>query len=120
MDGPGLGIAAKTANFDTLPVWQKVHAPVLLIYGEKDALVPPDDSITAIGAELARAGTPYAAFIVPGAVHNLTIQPEPGAAFFWWHQAPGVVDTVVDWVKARAVETGPPLSSFDKLRMKGH
>ena len=94
--------AAKTANFDTLPVWRKVHAPVLLIYGEKDALVPPDESITAIGAELARAGTPYAAFVVPGAVHNLTIQPEPGAPFFWWHQAPGVVDTVVDWVKARA------------------
>jgi len=97
--------AAKTANFDTLAVWRKVRAPVLLIYGEKDALVPPDESIAAIGAELARAQTPYAAFIVPGAVHNLTIEPEPGAAFFWWHQAPGVVDTVVDWVKARASST---------------
>jgi uncharacterized protein len=98
------GWAAKTANFDTLPVWRKVRAPVLLIYGEKDALVPPDESIAAIGAELARSGTPYAAFVVPGAVHNLTIQPDANGPFFWWHQAPGVVDTVVDWVKARTAE----------------
>jgi len=98
------GWAAKTANFDTLPVWRKVRAPVLLIYGEKDALVPPDESIAAIGAELARSGTPYAAFVVPGAVHNLTIQPDANGPFFWWHQAPGVVDTVVDWVKARTGE----------------
>jgi pimeloyl-ACP methyl ester carboxylesterase len=93
--------AAKTANFDTLPVWRKVRVPVLLIYGEKDALVPPDDGIALIGAELARANTPYAAFVVPGAVHNLTIQPDANGPFFWWHQAPGVVDTVVDWVKVR-------------------
>jgi uncharacterized protein len=95
------GWAAKTANFDTLPVWRKVRAPVLLIYGEKDALVPPGESIASIGAELAKSNTPYAAFIVPGAVHNLTIQPDANGPFFWWHQAPGVVDTVVDWVKAR-------------------
>jgi pimeloyl-ACP methyl ester carboxylesterase len=94
--------AAKTANFDTLPVWRKVRVPVLLIYGEKDALVPPDESIAGIGSELARSGTPYAAFIVPSAVHNLTIQPDPKEPFFWWHQAPGVVDTVVDWIGARA------------------
>jgi uncharacterized protein len=98
------GWAAKTANFDTLPVWRKVRVPVLLIYGEKDALVPPDESIAAIGAELTRSGAPYAAFVVPGAVHNLTIQPGANAPFFWWHQAPGVVDTVVDWIKARASE----------------
>lgn len=103
-DGWVWGWAAKTANFDTLPVWRKVRAPVLLIYGEKDALVPPDESIAAIGAELARSGTPYAAFIVPGAVHNLTIQPDANGPFFWWHQAPGVVDTVVDWMKARTGE----------------
>jgi pimeloyl-ACP methyl ester carboxylesterase len=104
------GWAAKTANFDTLPVWRKVRAPVLLIYGEKDALVPPDESIAAIGAELARSGTPYAAFVVPGAVHNLTIQPDASGPFFWWHQAPGVVDTMVDWVKARTDATNRPLA----------
>ncbi len=93
--------SAKTGNFDTLPVWRKVRVPALLIYGEKDALVPPDESIAEIGAELERSGTPYAAFVVPGAVHNLTIQPDPKGAFFWWHQAPGVVDTVVDWIAAR-------------------
>ncbi|HEY1612645.1 MAG TPA: alpha/beta fold hydrolase [Rhizomicrobium sp.] len=89
--------ARKTGNFDTLPLWRQVHAPVLLVYGEKDALVPVDSSIAEIGAALDTAHTPYAALIVPGAQHNLTIQPEPGNHFFWWHQAPGLIDTVVAW-----------------------
>jgi hypothetical protein len=37
---------------------------------------------------------------VPGAAHNLTNKPDPKGAFFWWHQAPGVIDTVVTWIAA--------------------
>jgi uncharacterized protein len=96
--------AAKTANFDTLPVWAKVRAPTLLVYGEKDALVPPAESIARIEARLDASHTPHEAFIVPGAVHNLTIQPDPKGAFFWWHQAPDVVDRVTAWVKAHAAQ----------------
>ena len=84
--------------FDTLPVWRKVRVPVLLIYGEKDALVPVDETLAAITGTLDASHTPYAAFIAPGAQHNLTIQPADDAPFFWWRQAPGVVDAAVDWV----------------------
>jgi pimeloyl-ACP methyl ester carboxylesterase len=84
--------------FDTLPVWRKVRAPVLLIYGQKDALEPVDETLAAITGALAASHTPYAAFIAPGAQHNLTIQPQAGGPFFWWRQAPGVVDAAVDWV----------------------
>ncbi len=96
--------ARKTSNVDSMEIWRRVRAPVLLIYGEKDALVPPDASIAAIGGALAASQTPYAAFIVPGAAHNLTIQPDAKGPFFWWHQAPGVVDAVVAWISAQ-----PPL-----------
>jgi uncharacterized protein len=90
--------ALKNANFDTILAWRDVHVPVLLVYGEKDALVPVDASIARIGAALDAEKTPYSALIAPAAQRNLTIQPEPAAPFFWWHQAPGLIDTVVAWV----------------------
>jgi len=45
------------------------------------------------------------AMIVPNAQHNLTVQPEPNAAFFWWKAAPGIVDLVVAWVQQRTTES---------------
>ena len=96
--------ARLNGNFDSLPVWRNVRAPVLIIYGQKDALGPVDQDIAETSHALAESGTPYAALIVPGAQHNLTIQPEPNAPFFWWHQAPGVIDTVVAWIKQTTAE----------------
>jgi hypothetical protein len=43
--------------------------------------------------------------IVPNAQHNLTVQPEPNPAFFWWKAAPGIVDLVVAWVQQRTTES---------------
>lgn len=88
---------------DTLVFWRQVHAPVLLIYGEHDQLVPVDESLATIEASLDTAKTPYAAVIVPNA-HNLTLQPEPNAPFFWWKAAPGIVDLVVAWAQQRTTE----------------
>ena len=85
--------------FDTMPLWRQVRVPVLLIYGEKDALGPVDDYIARISGALDQSNTPYTALIAPGAVHNLTIQPEENGPFFWWRQAPGIVDVVVDWTR---------------------
>jgi pimeloyl-ACP methyl ester carboxylesterase len=90
--------AAMNGNFDSMAFWRKVRVPTLLVYGEKDALQPRDETIARIGGALDESGTPYSALIVPGAQHNLTIQPEPGAPFFWWRQAPGLIDTIVAWV----------------------
>ena len=96
--------ARLNGSFDTLPVWRAIRVPVLLVYGEKDALNQVDQSIAEIGGALRASGTPYTAFIVPGAQHNLTIQPEPNGPFFWWHQAPGVIDFVAAWVKQHGTE----------------
>ena len=82
-----------------------MHAPVLLIYGERDQLVPVDQSLAKIEASLDAVQTPYTAVIVPNAQHNLTVQPEPGAPFFWWKAAPGLVDLVVAWVQQRTAES---------------
>jgi uncharacterized protein len=89
----------KIGNLDTLVFWKKVRAPVLLVYGESDQLVPVDASIARIEGALDKANTSYTAVIVPNAQHNLTIQPEPNGPFFWWKAAPGIIDLVVAWVE---------------------
>ena len=95
----------KVGNLDTLVFWKQVHAPVLLIYGEHDQLEPVDESLAKIEASLDGVKTPYAAVIVPNAQHNLTVQPEAGAPFFWWKAAPGLVDLVVAWVQQQTSKT---------------
>ncbi|HEY1750234.1 MAG TPA: alpha/beta fold hydrolase [Caulobacteraceae bacterium] len=92
--------------FDTLPVWRQVRAPVLLVYGEKDALGPVGESITRIEAALDTNHTPYTAIVAPDAQHNLTVQPDDAGPFFWWRQAPGIIDLMADWVAAQTAR-GP-------------
>jgi len=95
----------KVGNLDTLVYWKQVRAPVLLVYGERDQLVPVDESLTKIEDSLDGVPTPYTAVIVPNAQHNLTVRPEPGAPFFWWKAAPGAVDLVVAWAQQQTAES---------------
>jgi pimeloyl-ACP methyl ester carboxylesterase len=96
----------RRAHFDTRSAWAKVRQPVLLIYGEHDELVPVDESLRRIEDLLDASKTPYTALIAPRAQHNLTIKPEGKDPFFWWHKAPGVIETVVEWVKACTARGG--------------
>lgn len=86
-------------NLDTLVYWRKVDVPVLLVYGEKDELLPVSQNIEAIENALARRVS-YTALIAPGAQHNLTVHPPPEGPFFWWKAAPGIVDLTVNWVQS--------------------
>ncbi len=89
-------------SFNPLPLWERVKVPVLLIYGERDRNTPVDPSLTGIGEALRKAGnTDFTPVIIPGAAHNLTIQWQPDEPFFWWHGAPGYVDLLTAWVRAR-------------------
>lgn len=90
---------AKTGNVNTLDDWRTVKVPVLLIFGERDRLVPVDESLRQLEKALDTNATPYTALIAPRAEHNLTVHPQDGEAFFWWHAAPGLVDTVAAWIR---------------------
>ncbi len=92
------------ANYDMRTAWRGVRHPVLLVFGERDALVPVGQSIRRLEDILDGTHVPYTALIAPRAEHNLTIHPRPGEPFFWWRAAPGIIDTVVAWVNAC---TGP-------------
>lgn len=97
------GFYRATGNLDTLPIWSKVKVPVLLVYGQRDHLVPVDDSIAKIGRALAQAGNQrYGAVIIPRAAHDLTVAPEPGQPFDWSRQAPGLSALVTAWVKLKS------------------
>ena len=88
-----------TGNFVALDSWQAVRVPVLLIYGERDQLVPVGESIRRIEGALAKAGNNgYTAVILPRAAHNLTVSPEPGEPFGWWRVAPGFPELLTAWV----------------------
>ena len=88
----------KTGSVDTLDFWRKVKCPVLLVYGQRDRLVPVDESIEQIEAALDDSGASYTAWIAPRAEHNLTVRPQPGEPFFWWHAAPGIIESVGAWI----------------------
>jgi hypothetical protein len=92
---------AKNGTVNTLDYWRTVRVPVLLVYGEHDELVPVDESISNIEKALDEKKVPYTALIAPAAEHNLTVHPQPGQAFFWWHAAPGIIDTVDAWIRAQ-------------------
>jgi len=93
-------------NFHPLPLWERVTVPVLLVYGERDQNTPVDASVNGIGQALHTGrNTDYTPVLIPGAAHNLTIQPQPGQPFFWWHVAPGYSDLLISWVRLRFAGT---------------
>ena len=89
-------------KFDSIPYWQKLKVPALVLYGERDAI---EDiaaySLRADGA-LHRAGNrDFTVAILPRALHELKIDAEPGAAFEWRHPSPGLYDLMIAWIKRR-------------------
>lgn len=100
----------KRANYDMTTPWRSVRGPALLVYGEHDQLVPVDASIRRIEDLLDANGVTYTALIAPRAEHNLTIHPRAGEPFFWWKQAPGLIDTVAAWVRRCTAADGACVS----------
>jgi pimeloyl-ACP methyl ester carboxylesterase len=88
-----------TGNFVALRSWETVRVPVLLVYGERDQLVPVGESIRKIEGALRTAGnTEYTAILLPRAAHNLTVAPEAGEPFDWWRVTPGFPELLTAWV----------------------
>ena len=87
-----------TGNYDSLPYWEKVRVPVLLVYGKNDALVPAGESVAKIEEALRRAGNrDFAAMILPGAAHNFNVDPPEGSGD-WPRLSPGYPDLLAAWI----------------------
>jgi pimeloyl-ACP methyl ester carboxylesterase len=92
----------RIADYDASLHWRKVKVPALLVYGERDELVPVGRSIASADRALNAAGNPdYTILVLPRADHALNIRPEPGAPFEWFRLAPGYPELLVAWIKRR-------------------
>lgn len=85
-------------NADNSAAWRAVRVPTLLVYGERDEIVPVRESIDGISALLAPQHDEPAVRIFAGADHTLHVP--PANAHDWPHNAPGYPAAIAAWIKA--------------------
>jgi uncharacterized protein len=85
-------------NADNRRAWSAVDVPVLLLYGERDELVPPRKSIDAIAGLLAAShDAAVTVRVLAGADHTLRVA--PADALGWPRFADGFPELILDWVR---------------------
>jgi alpha-beta hydrolase superfamily lysophospholipase len=95
-------LSRRIAAYRALEFWQRVKAPVLLLYGERDERVPPRPSADAILAALKAGSNPPATLkIYPNADHTLRLIRGEGQDYDWPRRVPGYADTLIDWVLSK-------------------
>lgn len=89
---------------DPLPSWRALRVPVLALYGERDDLVPGPHSAALLQTTLREARHPDATVrVLARANHMLKLRPRDSEPFDWPREAPGAVDTMVSWMRARVI-----------------
>jgi dienelactone hydrolase len=88
-------------HFDPIPTWQQIRVPVLVVWGEDDALVPVERSRRLIEDALRVARNPdVTTHVFPHAGHGLALIGQTGV-WDWPRLAPGFHELMVNWVLAR-------------------
>ncbi len=90
---------------DPIPVLQKLHCPVLVIFGGKDPDLPVDLSVLNVNKALASAPSGSLVVVFPKAGHDLRDVPAPGEAWSFGKFALGYLDLVTSWVKAESASS---------------
>ena len=94
---------------DPLPRWRDLRVPVLVVFGERDELVPAAASAALIGAALKSGGNPDATVrTFSRANHEIRLSPEGGEPFDWPKAAPGYVEAMLAWARAHAGRSPAP------------
>ena len=80
-------------DLDPVSFWSRVRVPVLLLYGERDDVVPVRESVERITAALQKAGNrSFTVKVFPAADHELTTNADRT------NIVPGYFETVNPWV----------------------
>src|SRR5215472_1754260 len=90
---------------DPIPVLQKLHCPVLVIFGGKDPNLPVDVSVLNVNKALATAPSGSLVVVFPKAGHDLRDVPNPGEPWSFAKFALGYLDLVTSWVKAESMSS---------------
>jgi pimeloyl-ACP methyl ester carboxylesterase len=105
--------ARKVVEYNPGPTWEKVHCPVLVIYGANDRSLPPEESLPIIRRGLDKARNPDVTIkVFPRADHGLMVsdtggpkeardrtrakKPADAPAF-----APGYLEFMSGWINER-------------------
>ncbi len=92
--------ALRLLFFDPVPVWEKVKVPALVLWGDKDAVVPVNKSRSIIEKAQAKAGNrQLTAKIFPNVDHGNNIVPA-GAQWDFPRVSPEPDRAIMDWVRA--------------------
>jgi uncharacterized protein len=92
----------KIAEYNAAENWEKVNVPVLVVQAGKDIYTPSELSVAAIDAALRKAHNPdFTILVLPGAPHNLVIQPDVKSGLKWPRLYPGYADLLVGWIRYR-------------------
>jgi pimeloyl-ACP methyl ester carboxylesterase len=87
-------------DFDSLPWWRQVQAPVLALWGAADTIVPPHRSRDTISRALAEANNLSTTCITfDNARHALHRDRDPGDTWDWRRLHPDYVRTMTTWFK---------------------
>ena len=57
-------------RYDPIPDLERARIPVLVLYGERDNMAPPEENLVPMRQALARAGVPHTVTVLPGANHQ--------------------------------------------------
>ena len=94
--------------YDPVPRWRRVRAPVLLLWGEEDTIVPVVESRRRILGALTEAHNHrVTALVIPQADHPLNAARPPGAPWDFPRVAEGVSDLLSGWLAERLGSGGP-------------
>lgn len=109
------------AGSDSSAAWQRVRVPALLVYGDRDDVVPVEASIRAIMQAAGVGSVNVMLRVFPGAGHELRLRPRGEEPFDWPRAAPGYVDTLLAWsarVVRLASRAAPPDTGMPKLQLR--
>lgn len=96
----------RNLDFDPGPVWSQIKVPVLAFFGERDNVVPVQQSVARIDQALKHAKNADVTIkVYPDADHIIKLpfgqRPDTGGRFDWPRPVPGYLDMMIDWTLRR-------------------
>jgi dienelactone hydrolase len=83
--------------------WEELTVPALVIYGERDELVPAERNAERLAPLLgSRRGGKSQVLVYPRTNHEIKWAPLRNEPFDWPHAPPDYMPTVVEWMRASA------------------
>jgi len=87
-------------GYEPLPALERVHCPILCIFGELDTSTPIPETIANYKTGLAKAGNKDLTIqVFPGADHALLEWPKPGSPLHWPVLADGYLNAMTNWIE---------------------